>query len=67
MRWRRGESLISTRSSSCTAPARSCESSVDVGRRLLELGYRNVSHYGGGKRDWTDAGLPLERAEPVGR
>ena len=44
-----------------------CESSVDVGRRLLELGYRNVSHYVGGKRDWTDAGLPLERAEPVGR
>jgi rhodanese-related sulfurtransferase len=44
-----------------------CESSVDVGRRLLELGYRNVFHYAGGKRNWTDAGLPLERAEPVGR
>lgn len=44
-----------------------CESSVDVGRRLLELGYRNVSHYAGGKRDWTDAGLPLERPEPAGR
>ena len=39
-----------------------CESSVDVGRRLVELGYRNVAHYVGGKRDWTDAGLPLERA-----
>jgi rhodanese-related sulfurtransferase len=37
-----------------------CDSSVEVGSRLLELGYRNVSHYVGGKRDWVDAGLPLE-------
>jgi rhodanese-related sulfurtransferase len=37
-----------------------CDSSVQVAERLLELGYRNVRHYAGGKRDWIDAGLPVE-------
>jgi rhodanese-related sulfurtransferase len=37
-----------------------CDSSVEVGKRLVELGYRNVRHYVGGKKDWVDAGLPLE-------
>jgi rhodanese-related sulfurtransferase len=37
-----------------------CDSSVVVVNRLVELGYRNVRHYTGGKRDWTEAGLPLE-------
>jgi rhodanese-related sulfurtransferase len=37
-----------------------CDSSVEVGTRLTELGYRNVRHYVGGKRDWVEAGLPLE-------
>jgi rhodanese-related sulfurtransferase len=37
-----------------------CDSSVEVGNRLVELGYRNVSHYVGGKSDWVEAGLPLE-------
>jgi rhodanese-related sulfurtransferase len=37
-----------------------CDSSVIVANRLLELGYRNVSHYLEGKRGWIDAGLPLE-------
>jgi rhodanese-related sulfurtransferase len=37
-----------------------CDSSVIVANRLLELGYRNVRHYVEGKRDWTEAGLPLE-------
>jgi rhodanese-related sulfurtransferase len=37
-----------------------CDSSVIVGERLIELGYRDVSHYVGGKRDWVEAGLPLE-------
>ena len=39
---------------------RGCESSVDVATRLIELGYRNVHHYAGGKEEWRDAGLPLE-------
>lgn len=42
----------------CANPA--CESSHEVAARLLELGYRNVLHYAGGKEDWRDAGLPLE-------
>lgn len=37
-----------------------CESSVEVANRLVELGYRNVSHYSGGKEEWRAAGLPLE-------
>jgi rhodanese-related sulfurtransferase len=37
-----------------------CDSSVVVASRLIELGYRNVRHYAEGKRDWTEAGLPLE-------
>jgi rhodanese-related sulfurtransferase len=37
-----------------------CDSSVIVANRLTELGYRNVRHYREGKRDWTEAGLPLE-------
>jgi rhodanese-related sulfurtransferase len=37
-----------------------CDSSVIVASRLTELGYQNVHHYVGGKRDWVEAGLPLE-------
>jgi rhodanese-related sulfurtransferase len=37
-----------------------CTSSVEVAERLLELGYRHVRHYPGGKEDWVAAGLPLE-------
>jgi rhodanese-related sulfurtransferase len=42
----------------CADPG--CDSSVIVANRLVELGYRNVRHYAGGKRDWEAAGLPLE-------
>ena len=37
-----------------------CDSSVMVGERLQELGYRNVLHYAEGKSDWVGAGLPLD-------
>jgi rhodanese-related sulfurtransferase len=37
-----------------------CDSSLVVANRLIELGYRNVHHYAEGKRDWVEAGLPLE-------
>jgi rhodanese-related sulfurtransferase len=37
-----------------------CDSSVQVAHRLVELGYRNVYHYAEGKSDWVKAGLPLE-------
>jgi rhodanese-related sulfurtransferase len=43
----------------CAGPK--CDSSVEVGNRLAELGYRNIRHFVGGKRDWIEAGLPLER------
>jgi rhodanese-related sulfurtransferase len=37
-----------------------CDTSAAVGDRLVDLGYRNVLHYPGGKSDWIAAGLPLE-------
>jgi rhodanese-related sulfurtransferase len=37
-----------------------CDSSITAANRLAELGYRNVRHYADGKRDWVEAGLPLE-------
>jgi rhodanese-related sulfurtransferase len=42
----------------CANPT--CESSVEVATRLVELGYLNVRHYAGGKDEWRAAGLPLE-------
>jgi rhodanese-related sulfurtransferase len=42
-----------------------CDSSAVVANRLLELGYRNVAHYSGGRRDWAEAGLPLEGGRVV--
>jgi rhodanese-related sulfurtransferase len=38
-----------------------CENSVTASRRLAQLGYRAVREYPGGKQDWIDAGLPVER------
>jgi rhodanese-related sulfurtransferase len=37
-----------------------CDSSITVANRLVELGYRNVRHFVEGKRAWVEAGLPLE-------
>jgi rhodanese-related sulfurtransferase len=42
----------------CSSP--NCEASLEVGERLLALGYTNVVHYAGGKREWIDSGFPLE-------
>lgn len=42
----------------CAGP--DCDSSLDVARRLVELGYRNVLHFSGGKEAWRAAGYPLE-------
>jgi len=44
----------------CSSP--DCDDSVATARRLQGLGYTNVRHYAGGKNEWRDAGLPLERA-----
>lgn len=49
----------------CTSPT--CEASIAVAQRMIELGYSNVRHYPGGKQEWVEAGLPLEggRAQPA--
>lgn len=37
-----------------------CQNSHIAATRLLQLGYVNVAVYAGGKRDWSEAGLPVE-------
>jgi rhodanese-related sulfurtransferase len=44
----------------CASP--DCEDSHVTAQRLQALGYTNVHHYPGGKNEWRDASLPLERA-----
>lgn len=39
-----------------------CESSVETAERLVALGFTNVLHYPGGKNEWRESELPLERA-----
>lgn len=39
----------------------SCRNSDAAARRLGLLGYRNIHVYVGGKQDWEEAGLPVER------
>lgn len=38
-----------------------CQNSHIAARTLEDLGYVNVSVYAGGKKDWVNAGLPVER------
>jgi rhodanese-related sulfurtransferase len=38
-----------------------CENAAIVARRLADLGYERVGIYGGGKADWIEHGLPVER------
>ncbi|MGH8751564.1 MAG: rhodanese-like domain-containing protein [Burkholderiales bacterium] len=40
-----------------------CQNSHIAANLLTQLGYANVAVYGGGKKDWGEAGLPLERAD----
>jgi rhodanese-related sulfurtransferase len=46
----------------CASPA--CDAAEKTALALEQMGYRDVRHYQGGKKDWHDAGLPLEVAEP---
>ncbi len=39
-----------------------CQNSHIAARVLGQLGYGNVRVYAGGKQDWSEAGLELERA-----
>lgn len=38
-----------------------CQNSEIVARRLEDLGYESVRVYLGGKEDWVEHGLPVER------
>ena len=38
-----------------------CDSSRIVARELAELGYSEVRIYEGGKEDWVEHGLPVDR------
>jgi rhodanese-related sulfurtransferase len=40
-----------------------CEASEHTARTLAEMGYENVLRYVGGKKEWSEAGLPLEGEE----
>lgn len=42
-----------------------CQNSHIAARVLEQMGYRNVAVYGGGKQDWQEAGLPVERGAAV--
>jgi rhodanese-related sulfurtransferase len=42
----------------------SCSGSGVIAQMLIERGYRCVRRYRGGKRDWIEAGLPVERGSP---
>jgi rhodanese-related sulfurtransferase len=39
-----------------------CDDSHVTAGKLVQLGYTNVKHYAGGKDEWREPGLPLERA-----
>ena len=40
-----------------------CTASQQTTQHLIEFGYRRVRRYVAGKRDWIEAGLPLERED----
>lgn len=42
-----------------------CQNSHIAARVLTQLGYTNVGVYAGGKKDWQEAGLPVERGASV--
>ena len=39
----------------------SCQNSHQAAARLVSQGYTNVAVYAGGKKDWSEAGLKLEK------
>jgi rhodanese-related sulfurtransferase len=41
--------------------SRSCKNSHIAAGRLARMGYANVAVYAGGKQEWSEAGLPVER------
>ena len=45
--------------------SRSCQNSHIAAHRLTQLGYENVAVYSGGKQEWSESGLPMERDEAL--
>ena len=45
--------------------SRSCQNSHVAAVKLAQMGYANVAVYPGGKQDWSEAGLPVERGEAL--
>src|SRR5215471_16063371 len=43
--------------------SRSCQNSHAAAAKLVHMGYENVAVYPGGKQEWSEAGLPVERGE----
>ena len=43
----------------------SCSSADAVARRLEAIGFTDVAVYVGGKEDWVEHGLPLERSDAL--
>ena len=41
--------------------SRSCQNSHVAAAKLAQMGYANVAVYAGGKQDWSEAGLAVER------
>lgn len=37
-----------------------CQSSPSAAKKLEDLGFNNVYDYEGGKKEWKEAGLPME-------
>src|SRR5262245_23115172 len=42
-----------------------CHNSQIAAKRLVDLGYQSVLVYLGGKEDWVEHGLPIERTEQL--
>jgi rhodanese-related sulfurtransferase len=45
--------------------SRSCQNSHVAAAKLSQMGYANVAVYAGGKQDWSEAGLPVDRGEAL--
>ena len=42
-----------------------CQNSHMAANQLTLMGYTSVSVYGGGKKDWSEAGLSIEQSAPT--
>jgi rhodanese-related sulfurtransferase len=45
--------------------SRNCQNSHIAAAKLEQMGYQDVAVYAGGKQDWSEAGLAVERGEAL--